>query len=424
MTTTILPQTAFDDPASGPIGPGGLSKLLAKNGKFPVITLIVKPLENAAGSVKNSLSVDGQPLVRFLGYSFQSSIIVPVDTFSFSFAAPDADPITSSINEGDIVLLTGNDVTLATGIVDQIDVETDSEFGEKVTLTGRDLMSQLEDQDAISIDSSPIWVEKTSLLAGVQQLCKDTRITTVALTGKTPGSTYLLATEPGESKLAALQRFLEPLNCIAWMAPNGALLVGKPNMAQEISGEFILFRNLRLSNCLSMRVTRSSTSIPNIIVPVWAGQETTVDRVSKQQALTNKAPGPSRLLKLGHRVPKSVIVSTPQATDAQGLSSVNAFSAGGGNILQAYAKREIARKNIGEIKVQIAVPGHFADDGSAFRIDTVYRIANDRASLDENMYLYQIAYDMTPEGGQRTNLFFCRLGCIVADNAAPGVTTT
>lgn len=423
MTTIITPSGASGAPSAGPIGGGGLAAILAKTGRFPAVSLIVKPLEGAGGFITLAQDVSGQPLVRFVGYTFQSSIIVPVDTFSFTFSAPDASPVTDTINEGDIVVLEGNGVELSTGIIDQVEIEVDSDGGEKVTLTGRDLMSQLEDQDAISIDSSPIWVEKTTVLGGVQQLCKDTRITTVNLAGATPSSTYLLATEPGESKLAALQRFLEPLNCVAWMAPNGDLNVGKPDMAQDATGTFIVSRENRVSNCLSMRATRASTTVPNIIVPIWAGQETTVNRVSKEQALTNKAAGPSRLLKLGHRVPKTVVVSTPQATDAQGVSTVNAFTAGGGNILQAYAKREMARKNVSEIGVQVAVAGHFADDGSPFAIDTVYRITSDRLDIDENMYLYQVEYTLDESGGQRSNLYFCRLGCIVADNAAPGATS-
>lgn len=423
MTITLTPQVA-SDLAAGPIGQSGLAKILARAGRFPSLSLTVKPLLASQNDVTLQLSVDGKPLTKFISYQFQSSVIVPVDSFSFSWSSPDAQPVTRSIFPGDLVVLIANGIELATGIVDQMEVDTDGDSGEKVTLSGRDLMSQLEDQDAISLDSSTVWLKSTSLLAGVQKLCENTRIqSAINLVGNTPTrNDFLLATEPGESKLAALQRFLEPLNCIAWMAPNGRMNVGKPNMTQTSSGRFIVSRSQRTSNCLSMRVTRSPTTIPNVIIPIWTGQETTVDRVATSQALTNTwAKDASRLYKLGHRVPKTVVVSTPDGDGGQGISFINSQKAGGANIIEAYAKREIARRNISELKVEVVVPGHFRDDGTPYAVDTIYQIVNDRSDIDENMYLYQLEYDLTDEGGQRTTLSFCRLGSIVADNLAPGV---
>jgi prophage tail gpP-like protein len=203
------------------------------------------------------------------------------------------------------------------------------------------------------------------------------------------------------------------------MGPDGTLIIGKPNMAQKARGRIFLHKEKRQSNVLSMRVTRASTAIPNLIVPIWAGQETTVDRVAPEQALMNGAAGPARLYKLGHRVPKSVVVSTPTATDPQGLSQINAIQAAGGNLLQAAAKRELARRNVGEIVVEAVVPGHYDENGLPYVPDTVYHVEYDRGSVDESMYLYQVDYSLEESGGQRTNLFFCRLGAIVADVRAP-----
>lgn len=419
MTTTLGPSSFGVSSVASGLG-GGLLSRLQKDGRFPPISLLIKPLAAAGGSIADALGVSGVQISRFLSYSFSASILTPCDSFNFAFASPDGPSLADVINEGDLAVLMCDDQTLATGILDTTEIETDAEFGEKGTLNGRDLMSQLEDQDAISMDSGPIWASKLSVEAGVRRLLDNTRITNVE-TNNVPSSTYLLATEPGESKLAALQRFLEPLNCIAWMGPDGTLNVGKPNMSQEASGRLVLNKAKRLSNVLSMKVTRASTNIPNVIVPIWAGQETTVDRITQEQALMNGAPGPSRLFKLGHRLPKTVVVSTPQATDPQGLSSINAISAGGGNLLQSYAKREMARRNVNELTVQAVVPGHLNENDDPYLIDTVYKIEYDRGNVDENMYLYQAEYQLSADGGQKTNLWFCRLGSIVADNTAPGL---
>ncbi len=422
MTTSLFSQ--FDTSKFGKIGGLSISKSIEDEGRFPPVTLVIKPLDkvdkdkSGGGLIKSAISVQNLTIDRFLSYHFSSSILVPVDTFSFEFVAPDGPPLPELIKEGDIAVISANDVTIATGIIDLTEVETDALSGEKGSVSGRDLMSQLEDQDAVSMDSSPIWANKFSVLNGVRKLLDNTRITNVV--GRDlPTSNYLLATEPGESKLAALQRFLEPLNSVAWCAADGTLLVGKPNMSQKAKGSLILNKEKRISNVLSMRVTRNSTTIPNAIVPIWVGQETVVDRVPKSQVLLNGADGPSRLFKLGHRVPKSVVVSNPNATDPQGLSSINAIKAGGSNLLQSYAKRELARQNVRELIVQVVVPGHFNEEGEPFVTDTVYYIEYDRGKVFENMFLYQCDYELTESRGQITNLWFCKLGTIVADTRAP-----
>lgn len=433
MTTSVLPS--LDASALGPLGAGGLEAILAKKGRMPPVSLIVKPLEQTGGgggggalgaasavaAFAQGMLSPGIVLDRFLGYQFSSSILIPVDTFNFSFVAPDGPPLSDAIKEGDLATLSANDVTFATGIVDSTVIETDAEFGEKGTINGRDLLSQLEDQDAISLDSTPLWGNAMTVEQAVRALIQDTRITRVELR-EAPSGSFLFATEPGESKLAALQRFLEALNCLSWMGPDGTLIVGKPNMSQDRTGRIFLVKGKRQSNVLSMSVTRSSTSIPNAIVPIWAGQESTVDRVGTEQVLKNAAPGPSRLFKLGHRTPKTVVVSTPDASSAQGKADLNAFvaRAAGGNLLQAYAKREIARRNVNEIVVQAVVPGHFNENGEPYVPDTVYHVEYDRGGVDENMYLYQVDYGLDSSRGQHSNLWFCRLGCIVADVRAPG----
>lgn len=417
MTSIVLPNT--DSISFGGIGQGALMDRLGKDGRMPPIKLVVKPLRvGAPGGLSGQVGVGGFTLDRFLTYSFTSSILIPVDTFNFNFVAPDGPPLPSQIFEGDVMQLSANDIPLATGVIDQTQVETENSYGEKGTINGRDLLAQLEDQDAISLDSSPIWANNFSVEAAVRKLLGDTRITGIELRDA-PSGNYLFATEPGESKLAALQRFLEPLNVVAWMGPTGKLIIGKPNMSQSKVGRIVLNKAQRKSNVLSISVTRSAATIPNVIVPIWAGQETTVDRVGTQQPLYNGASGPSQLFKLGHRLPKTVVVATPQATDPQGLSSVNAIKAGGGNLLQAYAKREMARRNVDEMIVQAVVPGHFNEDGQPYMVDTVYHVEYDRGEVDENMYLFQTDYQLTAERGQVTNLFFCRLGTIVADVRAP-----
>lgn len=402
MAITITPNKDTQVPTS--LLKQGLAKVLEQTGRMPPIAIVVTPLNGSAPIY----------LDRFLDYRFSSSILIPVDSFSFTFAAPDDVPFYDRVKDGDLIQLYANDIPLATGIIDAVSIETDSEYGEKIEIQGRDLMAQFEDQSAVNDKNDPIWGNKLTIGQVFNALKVNTRMRGVELQDGPSGS-YLFATEPGETKLSALQRFLEPLNCIMWMAPNGYLNIGRPNMkSANRKGSFTVNREKRTSNATNIKIIYSATAIPNRIIPIWSGQESVQSRVATNQALVNRARGPSRLLALNHRVPKAVVVSTPQGSDPQSLSDVNRFQVAGSNILQAHAKREIARSNHQERIVQITVPGHFSETGEPFMANEVYHITYDRGSIDDDMYLFQVEYT-GGLNGQRTSLYFCNLGTIVSD---------
>lgn len=409
-----MPITSFPSnilPSFAQLGLGGLNKTLETTGQSPPVGIIVKPLSGGP-----SIQLD-----RFISYNFSSSILIPVDTFSFQIATPDGPPLTDFINDGDIAVLTANNVPLMTGFIDSTETETDPRYGEKSTVSGRDTMSQLEDQDAVSLTSKPIYANSISIEGGVNLICQDTKITQFEFRNvPTPKPPPLLASDPGESKLAVLQRFIEPYNVVAWTGPNGQLIIGKPNMSQRKSGDIVCNKEDRFSNCLHARVVRSSTAIANMIAAIWQGQEEIVSRVPPQQILNNNAAGPSRLRQQGYLVPKTVVFSNPNALNSQGLSGVNALQAAGSTVLQAMAKREIARQNTNEIIFQCLMQGHYNDAGLPFTTDTVYNINYDRGNIFEDMYLFSVEYQLSDQG-QFTVLSFCRFGSIVADILAPGV---
>ena len=279
-------------------------------------------------------------------------------------------------------------------------------------------MGQYEDTDSIDIGDEPIWKDAYTLSQVIILLNKTTRITEFVLKDA-PTKPYLFATEPSETKLSSLQRFLEPLNCVAWMSPEGRIVIGRPNMAQTPKGVLFINKAKRESNCTSIKAVRQITKVPNIIVPIWVGQELVQARTPKQNRILNSSKDAARLRQFGHNVIKTVIVSTPEGDSAQDLSELNRLKAGGQNLMQAYAKRELARGKMDELQVQVVVPGHYNDKGEPFLIDTVYKIECDRSSVDENMYLFQAEYSGSEESGQKTVLSFCRLGAIVSDVRAP-----
>lgn len=391
------------------IGSSNFAKQLAKNGRLPGVFLYIYPLDKSP-RIK---------LTRFLSYEFNSSILVPVDSFSFTYSAPDDEqPVSTKIKCGDIVVLEANGTTLATGLIDQVDIETQNSDGEQVSIVGRDLMAQFEDNDAISLVSDPLWGQRVTINQVVSYLTSNTRINSTPILRQAPADSYLFATEPTDTKLTALLRYLESLNCLAWMSPEGKLIIGRPTMSQPERGVLFMKKKERKSNVLSIRVTRNSTKIPNIIVPIWTGQENVQSIVGKSQKLLNNMEEPTRLRKFNHLVIKTVVVSNPQVSDPQdgtGAAGVNQLLSGNQNLLQAYAKRELARSNINEKIVQVVVGGHYNERGEPYTTDTVYKIIYDRGNVDESMYLFDVQYKGSNEEGQRTILKFAPLGTIVSD---------
>jgi prophage tail gpP-like protein len=385
-----------------------LAKRLQKNGQLPQVRLEITPLQGT-----NSYSFE-----QFTAYNFSSSIIVPADAFSFEFCAPgDTRSFADYVSEGDIVTLYADNVIVATGIVDQVEIEVSADSGERARVIGRDLIGQLEDNTAISIDLKPIWGQNITLEEAAKYLSDGTRIRSVK-TSDAPVTPTLLASEPGESRISALMRHAEPLNCLIWSDATGNLVVGRPDFAQPHSGVLLCHKGKGVSNVFSMRATYSATSIPNKLVVLWSDVQNTGIGIPKSQIFDNFAAGPTRLRKRGHNVIKTVMSSMPNGADPQSLAAAAQFqvaNAAGETLLQAQAKREFARANMNEIVVQCVVPGHFNENGVEFRPNQTYLVESDRLGVNEKMYLFAVEWNLSEDRGQYTNLWLCRLGTIVAD---------
>lgn len=383
------------------------SNQLDKKGRFPPITIEITPYGGGKTITFND----------FISYQFSSSMVVPVDSFSFSFSAP-SDPraFNSYVREGDLIQLYANNVLAATGIVDQIEIEVDGESGEKATINGRDLMGSLEDNMAITIESEPIWPQEITIVGGAQRLIVGTRIQQV-IDIDAPTTPVPFATAPEESRLSALMRLIEPFNCLAWCSPQGHLTVGRPDFASVEKGSLICNKQRRFSNVFNMRTTHSAASIANTIVVLWTDVQNTQLGIASNQIYQNNANGPLRLLRSGHNVIRTVVTSMPQGASAQDQRDAAEYkiSPAADTLLQALAKRELARQNFNELIVQCSVPGHFNENGEMYRADTCYIVDFDRANINEKMYCYAVEWNLSPERGQYTILSLCRLGTIVSD---------
>lgn len=424
MSTFVVKKQ--DSPSTIQPYDGALLDYVQFSGKTPPVSLSIHPLEDLEAEIQ---------ITQFLSYSFKSSILVPVESFSCEIFYK-KDPKIGKIQEGDIFVLRANGIAIATGIIDQLDMETEAKTGTKLSIQGRNLLGQWEDQDSVSSDSKILYGTLYTVDQIITALAQNTRINPVNMVKQfAPKMGYLAATQPGESKLSSMQRYCEALDIYFWMQGDGTIKVGRPNMRAASSGKFFMDETNRKSNVLAMRSTRASTQIPNEILPIWNGQEDVQFLTSLQQVLRNNAAGPKRLFHFGHRTPKAIVVSTPQGSAPQDLAEIDALlvakqnvdlvngvnkanqdRAGAATILQAYAKREMAKANVHEIKIQATILGHYNDRAEPVTVDQVYTIRYDNDDIiDEDMFLYEVEYSLDPATGPQTKLFFCRQTALVSD---------
>lgn len=398
-----------------------LAKNLSETGRNPSVKLEVHPLDTS----KRPYTLD-----QFNAYTFSSSILIPVDTFSFTFKLP-IDPRRNKPadlpQEGDTVQLSVANVPISTGYIDAVEIVT-NESGTAVTIVGRDILGVLEDNDAVNSETGALWGNHENIDNVVTRLTDGTRLSgkNYELRGIERTTQSLFATFPGESKLASLQRFLYPINALAWTTGDGTLILGRPSFSAGSLGTIgiQMLSGPRGSNVLDMRIRRASGQIANAVLPIWSGMESVQDLVGKQNIVFNAAEGPSRLHKGGHKILRAAVTSAPDAADRKdGLAEAVRLVAEGANYLQNTAARIIAAENVSELTVSALVVGHINENGDPFVADQIYRVMHDAAGLDKNLYLQGVTYQLNEDGGQTTALEFINLNTIVAGSTAPGVPT-
>jgi len=107
----------------------------------------------------------------------------------------------------------------------------------------------------------------------------------------------------------------------------------------------------------------------------------------------------------------------------QGADAVNQITQVGnqtGNyqtIGAAYTRRQIARENMKVIDVEVLMQGHFNDAGVPYDVDQMYEVQISDDLVSEDMYVYQVEFEMTGQAGITTRLHLCRKGSICADSA-------
>ncbi len=62
--------------------------------------------------------------------------------------------------------------------------------------------------------------------------------------------------------------------------------------------------------------------------------------------------------------------------------------------------------------------GHINEQGNIYNVDQMYTVQIEDEDVNEDMYVYDVTYDLTIEHGITTRLKLCKRGAIVAYAAA------
>ena len=355
-------------------------------------------------------------IATFNSYNFMRSILTPASAFRFT--APGIDKATrQKIRSGDVISLYAYDsedqpIPLASGFIDETDTHVIPGNIEYV-LTGRDTLGALVDNDSVDAQNRIINTTQVTLPFIVKKLLENTRVSSDIIEQQVPNGTFLFQTNPGETKITAIQRYLEFTNTLLWTSPDGRLILGKPDFTQESSGKLILRSDSRENNCLEARVRRNTNqAIRQIVTQLQGLEQVDADpfTIQNDDEDLKKLPG----------VGRSLYRTFSYGSGNDTVNTLSGAAVGGSPYAlgKQFSLREIARDNVRILDVEIVVRGHLNSSGGIYNIDQVYDVDIEDDDVNEPLYVYSCTYELTLQHGMLTRLRLCRLNTICASSAA------
>lgn len=358
-------------------------------------------------------------------YQFERSILTPASAFRFTApGVPKAQRI--AIRSCDMAQIfavkqDGSKIPIGLGIIDETDthiVPTNLDY----VLTGRDMLSQLVDNSSVDAQNTMVFLKRLTLKTIVQSLIANTRMPQAVNLQSVPNGEFNFSTNPGETKINALQRFLEVSNCLVWTNGFGQIIVGKPNFSQPAKGKLtISSTNPAGNNCVEARIQRGvNKAIRQIVTQAQnltkadAGEFTVQNNDTDMKAVASAGGGRSIY------APPFTFGGTGAADTINNLAGVGNQAGNPKQLGAIYSQREIARENMNILNVEAVVKGHLNENGDIYQVDQVYNVQMEDDNVNENMYVYSCSYELSLDHGQLTRMRLCRLGAIVAQAyAAP-----
>lgn len=374
------------------------------------------PLEIDTQSAQSSTQGTITSVRTFTSYNFDRNILVPASAFRFT--APGVDKaLRLAIRSCDMATIwavapDGSKQPIGTGIIDETDTHITPTSVEYL-LTGRDMLGQMVDNTAIDASNKIIVIENATVQTILTSLIANTRIPPRFYLQQTPNGKFLFQTNPGETKINALQRYMEFTNCVVWTNPQGQIVLGKPDFTQNSSGTLKIYSSdPSNNNCLEGRVRRNTNhAIRQIVTQLQALN------LVNPTPYTMKNNDPDMVKVAGALGGRSVYQTFTYGEGNDAVNQLKFVGTQGGSpgaIGSQMSARMLARENMSILDIEVVVRGHMNENGFAYNIDQVYNVQIEDENVSEDMYVYGCSYELTIEHGMLTRLHLCRIGTICA----------
>lgn len=372
----------------------------------------------SAGSPSNKPSL----IVTFNSYQFERNLLSPAASFRFTAPGVDRD-VRMSVRSGDTVQLfafdgTGKRWPIAMGFVDETDTHIIGGNVEYI-LSGRDVLGQLVDNASVDVNNNVLYIQKASLKYICGKVLANTRVPQGITLSQVPNGQYMFSSNPGETKMGALQKMLEFANLLVWSTPDGQMIVGKPNFTQQVSGQLLMQYAGKNNNILEASVRRNVNQAVRICVtqlqdlqsvsPAALPAVTQINADSDVQETADQGVGRSVYQTFDYGDGGDTINLITHV----GNQSANYQSIGA-----AISNRVIAMENMKVLDIEVVVRDHTNSFGGIYNIDQIYDVSIDDEEISSPMYCYSVTYEMTLQTGCITRLRLCKLNTIVSGGRA------
>lgn len=199
--------------------------------------------------LKAALLLDGKEHADWTSYSIDSDLMIPADAWSFSLG-PVVGDLPKALAEGREIKVKVADQVVMSGRIDALNHEA-SRQGRTLTLNGRDGAAALVDC------ASPIFVSRQIGLAEiVAKVVRPLGIGKVRIDADATTVREKVNVEPGEAAWDTLQHAAEANGLWPWFAPDGTLVVGRPDYTQPPVATLAMTIDGRENNLVSLSEIR------------------------------------------------------------------------------------------------------------------------------------------------------------------------
>lgn len=329
-----------------------------------------------------SMVVAGAQISGWSQYDIMVSMTEPVATFALRLPF-DADAWDLTAPDRPMQIRLG-DVPILTGFIDESDMPEDSPV---IDISGRCRVGRLADETAPGINFSGLgvfqlveklidpWFKKLATSNArnrdvVRGKGKKARAGSEPVKFNTRTGTTI---EPGQTRLAAIERLMEQTGYSIWSSGDAKeLVLGKPNYEQEVQFQFYRpapnSKDSQLGNVQGMEIKRSTAERYSRIICVGSGKGTAVNYgkpVSSRFGQAKNNPATAQGEGKDFSAPKTLVIQ----------HSIKSIDEG-----TELAKREMAQRDAAGRPLSVRVAGHgqlcagshitvFAPDTMAYVLD-------------------------------------------------------